>query len=39
MYRVGTGDTDDIDRKEAIERELSRRGAMDYHTAPHVAYW
>jgi hypothetical protein len=35
MYRVNSaGDTDDIDRKEAIERELTRRGQLDYQSAP-----
>jgi hypothetical protein len=24
---------------EAIEQELTRRGAIDYSSAPHVTYW
>ena len=39
IFRVMTGDTDDIDRKEAIERELMRRGAMpQYQPIPRVRY-
>jgi hypothetical protein len=26
-------------QKEAYERELARRGLLDYRTAPHVTYW
>jgi hypothetical protein len=33
------GISDDTEEKEAIERELARRGALDYRTAPHVTYW
>jgi hypothetical protein len=50
MYRIGTGPEtdwrgvsssrdDDINEKERIERELARRGAIDYRSAPHVTYW
>jgi hypothetical protein len=39
MFRVSTGDTSDIDRKEAIERELLRRGQMPrYEPVPKVQY-
>jgi hypothetical protein len=33
------GVSDDTNEKEAIERELMRRGAIDYQSAPHVTYW
>lgn len=33
------GISNDTDEREAIERELTRRGAMDYRSAPHVVYW
>jgi hypothetical protein len=39
IFRAMTGDTDDIDRKEAIERELMQRGAMpQYQPIPRVQY-
>jgi len=39
IFQVGTGDTENIDRKEAIERELLRRGAMpQYQSIPRVQY-
>ena len=33
------GVSNDTDEKEAIERELMRRGQLDYQSAPHVTYW
>jgi hypothetical protein len=39
--RVGDdgGLSGDFRRKEADEREMQRRGILDYKTAPHVTYW
>jgi hypothetical protein len=39
--RVGDdgGLSGDYRQKEAIEREMQRRGILDYKTAPHVTYW
>jgi len=37
-YRVNHGDPDDIDRKEAIERELQKRRQIDYRSQPEVIY-